>query len=120
MSADQPVTARMVRFDRFGGDDVLHVSRLGVSAPDALQVSVAVAAAGVNPVDVRIRSGRYPGVGEDRLPYTLGRDVAGVVVQRGDEPDICLIVRRGRLTGEKHGPRLRRQLGTKRGAGWQQ
>lgn len=87
MSADQQVTARMVRFDRFGGDDVLHVSRLGVSAPDALQVSVAVAAAGVNPVDVRIRSGRYPGVGEDRLPYTLGRDVAGVVVECGAQAE---------------------------------
>ena len=47
--------------------------------PDALQVLVSVRAGSVNPVDVKIRNGQYPAVKEDRLPYTLGRDVSGIV-----------------------------------------
>ncbi|HEY2684957.1 MAG TPA: NADP-dependent oxidoreductase [Steroidobacteraceae bacterium] len=42
-----------------------------------------IRAASVNPVDFKIRSGKYPSVKEDRLPYTLGRDVSGVVEQCG-------------------------------------
>jgi NADPH:quinone reductase-like Zn-dependent oxidoreductase len=44
---------------------------------------VAVKAASVNPVDFKIRNGKYPAVKEDRLPYTLGRDVSGVVEKCG-------------------------------------
>ena len=69
---------RMARFHRFGGPDVLHIEEVEVSMPDALQVLVSVKAAGVNPVDFKIRSGKYPAVKEDRLPYTPGRDVSGV------------------------------------------
>lgn len=44
---------------------------------------VAVKAASINPVDFKIRNGKYPAVKEDRLPYTLGRDVSGVVEKCG-------------------------------------
>jgi NADPH:quinone reductase-like Zn-dependent oxidoreductase len=37
----------------------------------------------VNPVDYKIRSGKYPPVKQDSLPKVLGRDIAGVVVGRG-------------------------------------
>jgi NADPH:quinone reductase-like Zn-dependent oxidoreductase len=74
---------RMARFHRFGGPDVLHIEEVEVSMPDALQVLVSVKAAGVNPVDFKIRSGKYPAVKEDRLPYTPGRDVSGVVEKCG-------------------------------------
>jgi NADPH:quinone reductase-like Zn-dependent oxidoreductase len=73
----------MARFHRFGGPDVLHIEEVEVSMPDALQVLVSVKAAGVNPVDFKIRSGKYPAVKEDRLPYTPGRDVSGVVEKCG-------------------------------------
>ncbi|MGO9934668.1 MAG: NADP-dependent oxidoreductase [Steroidobacteraceae bacterium] len=53
------------------------------SMPDALQVLVSVKAASVNPVDIKIRKGQYPSVKEDRLPYTLGRDVSGTVEKCG-------------------------------------
>jgi NADPH:quinone reductase-like Zn-dependent oxidoreductase len=56
---------------------------LSLSLPDASQVLVSVKAASVNPVDFKIRSGKYPAVKEDRLPYTLGRDVSGVVEKCG-------------------------------------
>jgi NADPH:quinone reductase-like Zn-dependent oxidoreductase len=74
---------RKVRFHRFGGPDVLRVEEVEPSMPDALQVLVSVKAASVNPVDFKIRSGKYPAVKEDRLPYTPGRDVSGIVEKCG-------------------------------------
>jgi NADPH:quinone reductase-like Zn-dependent oxidoreductase len=74
---------QMARFHRFGGPDVLRIEEVEPSMPDALQVLVSVKAASVNPVDFKIRSGKYPAVKEDRLPYTPGRDVSGVVEKCG-------------------------------------
>jgi NADPH:quinone reductase-like Zn-dependent oxidoreductase len=74
---------RKMRIHRFGGPESLVVDYMEPSMPDALQVLVSVKAAGVNPVDFKIRNGQYPAVKEDRLPYTLGRDVSGVVEKCG-------------------------------------
>jgi NADPH:quinone reductase-like Zn-dependent oxidoreductase len=63
-----------IRIHRFGGMEVLQVDDVEPSQPDAGQVLVAVHAASVNPVDFKIRSGKYPAVKDDRLPYSLGRD----------------------------------------------
>ena len=76
-------TIREFRLHRFGGPEVLRLDEIEPSLPDASQVLVAVKAASVNPVDFKIRSGKYPAVKEDRLPYTLGRDVSGVVEKCG-------------------------------------
>jgi NADPH:quinone reductase-like Zn-dependent oxidoreductase len=75
--------SRLVRFHRFGGSDVLTMEDLEISQPDAGEVLVAVHAASVNPVDFKIRSGKYPAVKGDRLPYTLGRDLSGVIEKCG-------------------------------------
>ncbi|MCW5702205.1 MAG: NADP-dependent oxidoreductase [Bradyrhizobium sp.] len=74
---------REFRIHRFGGAEVLQADDVEPSLPDASQVLVSVRAASVNPVDFKIRSGKYPAVKEDRLPYTLGRDVSGVVEKCG-------------------------------------
>jgi NADPH:quinone reductase-like Zn-dependent oxidoreductase len=74
---------RKARIHRFGGPDVLRIEEVESSMPDALQVLVSVKAASVNPVDFKIRNGQYPAVKEDRLPYTLGRDVSGIVEKCG-------------------------------------
>ena len=74
---------REFRIHRFGGPEVLRLDEVEPSLPDASQVLVAVKAASVNPVDFKIRNGKYPAVKEDRLPYTLGRDVSGVVEKCG-------------------------------------
>jgi NADPH:quinone reductase-like Zn-dependent oxidoreductase len=73
----------MVRIHRFGEDAPLQLDEVEPSLPDASEVLVKVKAASVNPVDFKIRNGQYPAVKEDRLPYTLGRDVSGVVEQCG-------------------------------------
>ncbi len=74
---------REMRIHRFGGPDVLQADEVEPSLPDASQVLVGVKAASINPVDFKIRSGKYPAVKEDRLPYTLGRDISGVVEKCG-------------------------------------
>lgn len=70
-----------MRIHRFG--EVLQADEVEPSLPDASQILVRVRAASVNPVDFKIRSGKYPAVKEDRLPYTLGRDVSGIVEKCG-------------------------------------
>jgi NADPH:quinone reductase-like Zn-dependent oxidoreductase len=74
---------RRMRFHRFGGPEVIQSDTVEPSGPDARQVLVAVRAASVNPVDFKIRSGKYPSVKNDRLPYTPGRDVSGAVLACG-------------------------------------
>jgi NADPH:quinone reductase len=80
-------TARAVRFDRYGGRDVLYVTEIPVPVPSAGQVVVAVRAAGVNPGEVSIREGRL----HDRFPASFpsgqGSDFAGVVTEVGDGVD---------------------------------
>jgi NADPH:quinone reductase-like Zn-dependent oxidoreductase len=74
---------RMMRIHCFGDRDVLQADEVEPSLPDASQVLVRTKAASINPVDFKIRNGKYPAVKEDRLPYTLGRDVSGVIEQCG-------------------------------------
>jgi NADPH:quinone reductase-like Zn-dependent oxidoreductase len=74
---------RKMRIHRFGGPEVLQADEVEPSLPDASQVLVSVKAASINPVDFKIRSGKYPAVKEDRLPYTLGRDASGIVEKCG-------------------------------------
>src|ERR1700691_3024107 len=76
---------RKMRIHRFGGADALQLDDVEFSLPDASQVLVTVKAASVNPVDFKIRNGKYPAVQEDRLPYTLGRDVSGIVDKCGPQ-----------------------------------
>jgi NADPH:quinone reductase-like Zn-dependent oxidoreductase len=67
---------RAIRQSRLGGPDVLELVDVPRPDPAPTEVLVRVAAAGVNPVDwkVRLRGGF---VGEP--PFTIGWDVAGVV-----------------------------------------
>ena len=53
--------------------------------PGAGQVLVEVHAAGVNPLDVRIRSGEFRLILRHRMPLVLGNDVAGVVTAVGSD-----------------------------------
>jgi NADPH:quinone reductase-like Zn-dependent oxidoreductase len=74
---------KAVRIHRFGGIETLQVEDVEPSMPDATEILVKVRAASVNPVDFKIRSGKYPAVNEGRLPYILGRDACGIVEKCG-------------------------------------
>lgn len=67
-----------------GAPDVIEIVEAADPVPGAGQVRIRMQAAGINPVDVNVRSGAYPLLGEP--PFTLGWDVAGVVDAVG--PDV--------------------------------
>ena len=73
-----------VRFDQYGGIDVLHVVEVDRPVPGAGQVLVAVQAAGINPGEAKIRMGlmaqRWPAT----FPSGQGSDLAGIVDELGD------------------------------------
>jgi NADPH:quinone reductase-like Zn-dependent oxidoreductase len=75
---------RAFRIHRFGGPEVLEADSIAVPQPGRGEVLVRVRASSVNPVDIKTREGRYPLIREDALPYTLGRDFAGVIAQTGE------------------------------------
>lgn len=75
---------KAIMFDTFGGPDVLHVTDVDRPEPGPGQVRVAVRAAGVNPIDAKIRSGAMQPVFTTKLPKVPGLDVAGVVDAVGD------------------------------------
>ena len=70
---------KAIQYSRFGGPDVLELVELPDPHPGPGQIRVAVRAAGVNPIDWKMRSGIRGG----DLPQTTGREVAGVVDELG-------------------------------------
>jgi len=83
--SDVPETMRAYRVRGFGGPEMLAYESIPVPQPGRDMVLVKVLAASVNPVDIKTREGRYPIIREDALPYTLGRDFAGVVARIGED-----------------------------------
>ncbi|MFF7726842.1 NADP-dependent oxidoreductase [Streptomyces sp. NPDC008001] len=65
----------------FGGPEVLETVETERPVPLAGEVLIRVHASGVNPVDVAVRSGAYPLLGEP--PFGVGWDVSGVVEEAG-------------------------------------
>ncbi|GAA4627893.1 NADP-dependent oxidoreductase [Actinoallomurus vinaceus] len=70
-------------FVDYGGPDVQRFLDISVPEPEAGEVLVAVEAAGVNPVDWKVRAGMQRAFLPLRLPAVLGREVAGTVVRTG-------------------------------------
>jgi NADPH:quinone reductase-like Zn-dependent oxidoreductase len=67
----------------FGGPEVLKVEEVEIPQPKDDEVLIKVHAASVNPIDYKIRGGKYPPVKEQQLPRVLGRDVSGTVERCG-------------------------------------
>jgi len=69
--------ARVVRFHRIGGPEVLQIEKLDVPAPQAGEVRINVKALGLNRAEAMFRSGQY--LEQPVLPSKLGYEAAGVV-----------------------------------------
>jgi NADPH:quinone reductase len=69
---------RALRFDRFGGPEVLDVTDIDDPAAGPHEAIVRIVAASVNPSDVKNVAGAMEGT---VLPRTPGRDFSGVVVE---------------------------------------
>jgi NADPH2:quinone reductase len=78
---------KAIRVHATGGTEVLRVEDVTVPVPGPGQVLIRVEAAGVNFTDVYQRKGLYPAP----LPFTLGREVAGVVERIGDGVTTCRV-----------------------------
>src|ERR1700760_606963 len=75
--------SRAVRFDDYGGVEVLEVRDVPRPEPGAGQVLVAVRAAGINPSEGKIRSGLVRQIFPLTFPSGQGSDLAGVVEEVG-------------------------------------
>ncbi|WP_329464537.1 NADP-dependent oxidoreductase [Streptomyces sp. NBC_01431] len=71
-------------FERFGGPEVLALGEREKPRPGPGQVRVRVVAAGVNPVDYKIRNGWMQAAFPTPLPSVPGLELAGVVDELGD------------------------------------
>lgn len=80
--ATATATMKAARIHSFGGPDVIRYEEAPVPNPTAGEVLVRIHAAGVNPVDWKIREGH---IGERRFPLTLGNDFSGEVQEAGSE-----------------------------------
>jgi NADPH:quinone reductase-like Zn-dependent oxidoreductase len=78
--ATTKATMKAIRIHRFGGPEVLQLEDVPVPRPASEQVLVRVFAAGVNPVDWKIREGR---LGQFPLPAIIGTDFSGEVEALG-------------------------------------
>ncbi|MFG2537288.1 NADP-dependent oxidoreductase [Streptomyces sp. NPDC048511] len=76
---------RKVSFAEFGGPDVLHLVDAEEPHAGRGRIRITVRAAGVNPVDWRIREGQILGAHPTVLPSGVGQDAAGVVDEVGED-----------------------------------
>ncbi|WIM86894.1 NADP-dependent oxidoreductase [Candidatus Mycobacterium wuenschmannii] len=74
---------RAVRFDNYGGPDVLYVADVDRPTPGAGEVLVEVRAAGINPGEAGIRSGALHEQFPATFPSGEGSDLAGIVIEIG-------------------------------------
>jgi NADPH:quinone reductase-like Zn-dependent oxidoreductase len=76
---------KAVKFDHYGGLDVLHIDELPLPVPGNGEVLVRVKAAGINPIESKIREGflavRWPAT----FPSGEGSDFAGIVDSVGPQ-----------------------------------
>lgn len=72
-------------FQSFGGPEVGEFVELDTPSPLPGEMLVEVRAAGVNPVDWKIRSGLFPAPEPVHFPLVLGSEVSGVVREVGGD-----------------------------------
>jgi len=75
---------RAVRFDRYGGIDVLEVVDVPAPVPGPGELLVSVKDAGINPGEAKIREGMLHERWPSTFPSGQGSDLAGIVEQVGD------------------------------------
>lgn len=76
-------TVHAVRYDRYGGPDVMEWRAIPEPTPGQGEVSIQVKAASINPVDIKVRQGEMKIVTGRRMPKGMGSDLAGIVQRVG-------------------------------------
>jgi len=76
-------TMKAIRIHKYGGPEVLHYEDAPRPQPQAGEVLVRVHAAGVNPIDWKVREGHMKDFWSHKFPLILGWDLSGVVEKLG-------------------------------------
>ena len=79
-------TMKAVRIHNYGGPEVLQYEDAPRPQPQAGEVVVRVHAAGVNPIDWKVREGEMKDFWPHKFPLILGWDLSGVVEEVGPRP----------------------------------
>jgi NADPH:quinone reductase-like Zn-dependent oxidoreductase len=78
---------KAVKFNEYGGLDVLHIDELPLPLPGKGEVLVKVKAAGINPIETKIREGFLAKSWPATFPEGEGSDFAGIIESVGDTVD---------------------------------
>src|SRR5213083_2035176 len=76
-------TMKAIQIHNYGGPEVLHYEYATRPEPQAGEVLVRVHAAGVNPIDWKVREGHMKDFWPHKFPLILGWDLSGVVEELG-------------------------------------
>lgn len=80
---------KAIQIKRYGSSDVVEINNtVSVPSPSLEKILVNVKAAGVNPIDWKIREGYMQQMMPLQFPSTLGMDFSGVIKQVGGGEDI--------------------------------
>ena len=82
-------TAKIVRFHKTGGPEVLKIEEMAIPEPGKGEVRLRVQAIGLNRAEVMYRKGQY--LVQPKLPSLNGYEAAGVVEAVGPEVDLKLV-----------------------------
>jgi NADPH:quinone reductase-like Zn-dependent oxidoreductase len=77
-------TMKAIRIHSYGGPEVMVEENAPRPEPSSGEVLIEVHAAGVNPIDWKVREGYAKGWLKHKLPLILGWDVSGVIVELGE------------------------------------
>lgn len=72
-------TMQAIRIHKYGGVAVLQLEDVPIPRPETGEVLIRIHAAGVNPVDWKVREGYLKMIVHHKLPLILGWDVSGVI-----------------------------------------
>src|SRR5882762_1951927 len=79
-------TMKAIRIHSYGGLEVLKYENAPRPKPQAGEVLIRVHAAGVNPIDWKVREGHMKDFWPHKFPLILGWDLSGVVEELGPSP----------------------------------
>src|SRR5437899_12737445 len=79
-------TMKAIRIHNYGGPEVLQYEDAPRPQPQPGDVLVRVHAAGVNPIDWKVREGHMKDFWPHKFPLILGWDLSGVVEEIGPSP----------------------------------
>lgn len=74
---------KAIIINEFGGVDKLQLAEVKRPDPTEDQILIKVIAAGLNPVDTKIRSGKHISSSSLQLPVILGKDMSGIIESVG-------------------------------------